>query len=110
VRTRRINWQLKVKARSVLRIFMEGQEEWLEPCGGAMLVLAKLLAVCAVLAFSSAAYIRFLGHQQLGEATWPAAVSISALVLALLSAAFWLAGKLSMFAGRKLRERGIKLP
>jgi hypothetical protein len=94
----------------ILRIFMEGQEEWLEPCGEAMLVLAKMLGACAVLAFGWATFVRFVGNQRPGEVAWPVAVSISALVLAFLSAAFWLAGKLSIFAGRKMRERGVKLP
>ena len=100
VRTRRI----------VLRIFMEGQEEWLEPGGEAMVILAKLLGAGAFLALGWAAFIRFAGHQALGQRTWPQGPSIAALVLAGLCVAFWLAGKLSIFAGRKMRERGIKLP
>jgi hypothetical protein len=89
---------------------MEGQEEWLEPCGEAMVVLAKLMGVGAFLAFGSAAFIRFAGHHAAGEAVWPPGPSIVTMVLSLLSVAFWSAGKLSMFAGRKMRERGIKLP
>jgi len=91
-----------------VRIFMEGQEEWGEPGGEAMVILAKLLAAGAFLALGWAALIRFAGRE--GQGTWPLGPSIAAMVLFIVSVAFWLAGKLLMFIGRKMRERGIKLP
>jgi len=91
-----------------VRIFMEGQEEWGEPGGEAMVILAKLLGAGAFLAFGWSVFIRFAGHQ--GQGTWPLGPSIAAMVLSILCVVFWLAGKLLMFTGRKMRERGIKLP
>ncbi len=92
-----------------MRIFMEGQEEWLEPCGEAMVVIAKVMLAGGFLALCWAAIIRFSGHRLAGASTLTTPVIVS-IVLSLLSAAFWLAGKFSIFAGRKMRERGMKLP
>jgi hypothetical protein len=93
-----------------MRIFMEGQEEWIEPTGEVMILLARLFAAGALIAFLWAASIRIAGHPVAGGTAWSHGPSLAALVLLLLSVAFWLAGKLSVFVGRKMREKGIKLP
>jgi hypothetical protein len=93
-----------------VRIFMEGQEEWFEPGGEAMVVLAKMLAVGAFIALLWGAFIRFTGHQTTGKAAWPSGQFIAAMAFSLLSLTFYLGGKLGIFAGRKMRERGMKLP
>jgi len=82
----------------------------MEPCGKAMVILAKLLMAGASAALIWGAFIRFAGHRAAGEAAWPLGPSIATMVLSFVSLAFYLAGKLSIFAGRKMRERGIKLP
>jgi heme/copper-type cytochrome/quinol oxidase subunit 1 len=87
---------------------MEGQEEWLEPTGEALVVVAKMFLVGASIAFVWGAYVRLAGHQ--AQPTWPLPQTIAAFVFSSLSFAFWLAGKLSILLGRKMRERGLKLP
>ncbi len=94
----------------LVRIFMEGQEEWLEPCGSALVVLAKLLIAGSCVALVWGAFIRFGGHGVTRDNSWPEGATVAAVVFSCLSLAFWLAGKLSIFMGRKMRERGLKLP
>ena len=93
-----------------MRIFMEGQEEWLEPCGEVMVVIAKLMMGGAFVALSWAVVIRLTGHQASIEAAGLSKPAISSIVLSSLSVAFWLAGRFSIFVGRKMHERGMKLP
>jgi fucose permease len=93
-----------------MRIFMEGQEELLEPGGEAMVVLAKLMVGGAVIALVWGAVTHFFGHQVPGEGFLPLWTFILVLVLSVAACAFWLGGKLLIFLGRKMRERGIKLP
>ena len=93
-----------------MRIFMEGQEEWLEPCGSALVVLAKFLMACAIIAIVWGAFIRFSGHAVTGGGSWPEGPSIGAVVFSSLSVVFWAMGKLSIFIGRKMRDHGLKLP
>ena len=93
-----------------MRIFMEGQEEWIEPCGEAMVVIAKLMMGGGFVALSWAVIIRLVGHQASIETVGLSKQAISAIVLSSLSVAFWLAGRFSIFVGRKMRERGMKLP
>jgi len=94
----------------IVRIFMEGQEQWLEPCGEVMVVIAKLMMGGAFVAFSWVAIVRLMGHQASSETAGLSKPAISAIVFSSLSVAFWFAGRFSIFVGRKMRERGIKLP
>jgi len=88
-----------------MRIFMEGHEEWAEPCGEAMVAIAKfLLLPGAFVAFFWAVLIALVRHR------WPSGHAIATVVLSVLCLAFWVAGRVSIFVGRKMRERGIKLP
>jgi len=89
---------------------MKGQEEWLEPSGFAMVVVARLFMVGASIAIAWAVFIRFSTHETGGSAGWPAGPTTAAIVFSGLTGAFWLCGKLSLFLGRKMRERGWKLP
>ena len=89
---------------------MEGQEQWLEPCGEVMVVIAKLMMGGAFVAFSWVAIVRLMGHQASSETAGLSKPAISAIVFSSLSVAFWFAGRFSIFVGRKMRERGIKLP
>jgi hypothetical protein len=93
-----------------MRIFMEGQEEWLEPCGRALVIFSKVLlaplscisliwALISVLAGRSPTS-GFLDHPPV----------IAAIVSGILAFAFWLAGKASISLDRWMRERGLKLP
>lgn len=92
-----------------MRIFMEGQEEWAEPCGEAMVAIAKLLLLpAALVAFVWGVVILLLGHR---AGAWPLGqAAIATVVFSCLSLAFWIGGRVLMFLGRKMRERGIKLP
>ena len=89
---------------------MEGQEEWFEPGGIAMVVLAKMMVVGALIALSWASYVRFFAHPATTAVGWPQEQLNAAFVFAGLACFFWLGGKLLIFLGRKMRERGIKLP
>jgi hypothetical protein len=93
-----------------MRIFMQGQEEWIEPTGEVMIVVARLFAAAALIAFVWAASARIAGHRVAGGTAWPQGPSVAALVLLLLFVAFWLAGKLCVLVGRRMREQGVKLP
>lgn len=89
-----------------MRIFMEGQEEWAEPGGEAMVAIAKfLLAPTAGIAFGWALVLAV--HR---GGVWPSGQAIATVVFSCLSLLFWVGGKALMFLGRKMRERGIKLP
>lgn len=92
-----------------MRIFMEGTEEWFEPSGQAMVVVSKLFLVGACIA-GVWALAHFTGHQTAGRMIGQQPSAIAAFVFILLSLAFYVAGKFGIFLGRKLRERGIKLP
>jgi hypothetical protein len=91
-----------------MRIFMEGQEEWAEPGGEAMVAIAKfLLAPAAVIAFGWGALVVLAGNRR---GVRPSGQVIATVVFSCLSLAFWIGGRVVMFLGRKMRERGIKLP
>ncbi len=91
-----------------MRIFMEGQEEWAEPSGAAMVAIAKLLLLpAALVAFVWGVVILLLGHR---AGAWPLGQAIATVVFSCLSLAFWIGGRVLMFLGRKMRERRIKLP
>jgi preprotein translocase subunit SecY len=87
---------------------MEGQEEWAEPGGEAMVAIAKfLLAPAAVIAFGWGALVVLAGNR---GGVRPSGQVIATFVFSCLSLAFWIGGRVVMFLGRKMRERGIKLP
>jgi len=93
-----------------MRIFMEGQEEWGEPAGEAMVVIAKLMLAGAFIALVWGTVARFIVQRAAGGPVLPLWTLILVLLLSFLAGAFWLGGKLLIFLGRKMRERGIKLP
>jgi hypothetical protein len=87
-----------------MRIFMEGQDAGLEPCGDVLVILAKLFLAGAILALGWASIIRFARQSN------PSQSLTAALVLSILTVAFWLTGKACVLLGRWMRQRGLKLP
>ncbi len=59
----------------VMRIFMEGQEEWLEPGGQAMMIIAKLFLAGAAIAIVWGTVVRFAGVSSYGPANLAARAS-----------------------------------
>jgi putative copper export protein len=53
---------------------------------------------------------RLIGHKVLSEGFLPEWSRILVLVLSVLAGAFWLGGRLLILLGRKMREKGLKLP
>ena len=93
-----------------MKIFIEGSEEWLEPCGEVMVILSKLLLCGAFAALVWGMIAHLEGKLPLDRAVIDQPPALVTVVFSALALAFYAGGKLGIFLGRKFRERGIRLP
>ena len=88
-----------------MRIFLEGQQEWLESAGHVLMVLAKFLILASFATLGWSAFVRYTWRAAPGTSAWPPGASATGILLMFLAVAFYVAGKVSVFAGRKMRRR-----